>query len=117
MSFCQDTKTRIIKESSLKKIKKEIDKCDSLKVAYNETLKNINELESEILESINKIQELKKEKAENKKLIEDQSLTLNKKKKIFHFGFQLGVYPLYTDNKFLVSPYLGLGVTVPIFSF
>ena len=59
MSFCQDLTTKKVKISTLKKIKKEFDKCDSLKVRYQEKKIAFDDL---YLANKNSLMQLKNEK-------------------------------------------------------
>lgn len=59
MSFCQDTRT--VKTETLRKIKRDLDKCDSLKVAYD--LKSAT-LDTLVLSSLKMFEDINKEREE-----------------------------------------------------
>lgn len=116
ISYSQDSKT--IKISTLKNIHREIEKCDSLKIRYNELLEELTSLQDSISLSLTKINQLNLDKAvlktELKTIKETKPLSDFKR---FNVSVQLGAQPLFIDNDFSVKPYFGLGVGYTIFRF
>lgn len=118
ISYSQDLKIKEVPVSTLKNINKEIQKCDSLRVRYDEALKELTRLQDEIEESTNKISQLDLDK----KLLKDEidSIELNyesEEKKRFNISFQFGAQPIFDDSDFSVKPYFGIGVGYTIFIF
>lgn len=118
ISYSQDLKIKEVPVSTLKNINKEIQKCDSLRVRYDEALKELTRLQDEIEESTNKINKLDLDK----KLLKDEidSIELNyesAEKKRFNVSFQFGAQPIFDDSDFSVKPYFGIGVGYTIFRF
>ena len=74
-SFSQVSKTRVVKETTLVKIKKKVEKCDSLRVAFDTMSLDTQQLQNNILSKVEKIESLKKEK----KILEDK---VNERKKM-----------------------------------
>lgn len=115
-SLSQDLTT--IKTSTLDNIIKEVEKCDSLKIRYNELLKTLTTLENEIEVSTNKIIQLKSDKQLLKTEISDIKLDyVAEEKKRFNLSIQLGAQPIFLDNKFSVRPYFGIGIGATLFRF
>ncbi len=116
MTFSQNTIN--VKKKTLINIKKEIEKCDSLKVRYDELLENLTTLQNEIEQSTNKIKELNADKAvlRNEITSIDRQL-LKEQKKRFNVSLQLGSQSNFINNNFSVTPYFGIGVGLTIFRF
>ena len=92
-SFCQDTITRPVKISTLKKIKKDLDKCDSLRVAYDNQVSAFNILIKSNTEFLQQIQEDQKKRDILQKQLDDSVKALRKKKNnwLLPTGIGLGV--------------------------
>lgn len=81
-SFSQDTiKTIKVKVSTLKEIKKEMDKCDSLRVAYNKQVLNINNLIETNLSYFRTLQQKQARQIELQNQLYESVKALRKKKK------------------------------------
>lgn len=79
-SFSQDTTKIKVKKSTLIKIKKDLDKCDSLRVAYDNQVNTLNDLVQLNLEYYNMI-EANVKIQQNLQLQLDQSVKALRKKK------------------------------------
>ena len=116
MTFSQNTIN--VKKKTLINIKKEIEKCDSLKVRYDELLKNLTTLQNEIEQRTEKIKELNADRAVLRNEINSiDSQLLKDQKKRFNVSLQLGAQPNFINNNFSVTPYFGIGVGLTIFRF
>lgn len=116
MTFSQNTIN--VKKKTLINIKKEIEKCDSLKVRYDELLENLTTLQNEIEQSTEKIKELNADRAVLRNEINSIDMQLLKEqKKRFNVSLQLGAQPNFINNNFSVTPYFGIGVGLTIFRF
>lgn len=113
--FCQDL---TIKQSTFDNIMREVEKCDSLKVRYNELLKNITDLQDKIQVSTARIEELRQDKASLRTEIDGIKVDYDaERKKRFNLSVQIGAMPIIDNNDFSVQPYFGLGLGYTIFRF
>lgn len=80
MVFCQDSENRLVKITTLKKIKKEIDKCDLLKISYDEKTKSFNHLLSLNKNTLMQLSQEEKKSREYQLKINKINKELSKKK-------------------------------------
>lgn len=90
-SFCQDTTTKEVKVSTLKKIKRDLDKCDSLRVAYNLQLNSFNDLINSNLEYFKKLQEEELKRKQLQEQLDDSVKALRRKKNNWLLPTSLGI--------------------------
>jgi len=110
--FCQDTIE--VKATTIDSIIKDLQKCDSLKVAYKKQTIILTNLVKTNLDIYNKIQNLEIQKNDLSGRIERFEAQTSKVKRK---PFSLGIYIGYGANSKGLSPQVGIGLSYSLFRF